>query len=254
MKMQMRIVDFTKQSDGEDESGSGVVGAARAREAAVYGSHLNYVLKLDRRYLSGPPLLRLLRRLQVPRAPASTTEQLSNNVQTEHWYNLQRKHQCCVHQRKIIHHIATAARVRFPSHGLALFNFLDLQYQGNDSVSPLQSHRKTMWVAVSSLLLYCSSYELEPRFTQLGRVGMGVFGSILSVSLTSLLFQNSVSFALYFLYVLFFDREVLCSCIELFWSWIHQKTIADPLREIQMVNRRLMVMPASVNRGGLLPL
>ncbi|KAI8546635.1 hypothetical protein RHMOL_Rhmol07G0134700 [Rhododendron molle] len=135
----------------------------------------------------------------------------------------------------------------------ALFNFLDLQYQGNDSVSPLQAHRKTMWVAVSSLLFYCFSYELEPRFTQLGRVGMGVFGSILSVSLAALLFQNSVLFALYFLYVLFSNREVLCSCIELFWSWIHQKTIADPQSEIQLVDRRSIVMTASVNRGGLLP-
>ncbi|KAI8568861.1 hypothetical protein RHMOL_Rhmol02G0233300 [Rhododendron molle] len=134
-----------------------------------------------------------------------------------------------------------------------LFNFLDLQYQGNDSVSPLQTHSKTMWVAVSSLLLYCLSYELEPRFTQLGRGGMGVFGSILSVSLASVLFQNSAVFVLYFLYVLFFNREVLCSCIELFWSWIRQKTIADPQREIQLVDRRSIVMPASVNRGGLFP-
>ncbi|KAF7137985.1 hypothetical protein RHSIM_Rhsim07G0114600 [Rhododendron simsii] len=135
-----------------------------------------------------------------------------------------------------------------------LFNFLDLQYQGNDSVSPLQTHRKTMWVAVSSLLLYCFWYELEPKFAQLCRVGMGVFGSILSVSLAALLFQNSVLSALYFLYVLFFNREVLCSCIELFWSWIHQKMIADPLRETQLVNWRSIVMPAPVNRGGLLPL
>ncbi|KAG5537677.1 hypothetical protein RHGRI_024961 [Rhododendron griersonianum] len=35
---------------------------------------------MDRRYLSGPPLPRLLRRLQVPRAPASTVALASTSA------------------------------------------------------------------------------------------------------------------------------------------------------------------------------
>ncbi|KAF7138729.1 hypothetical protein RHSIM_Rhsim07G0112200 [Rhododendron simsii] len=84
-----------------------------------------------------------------------------------------------------------------------------------------------MWVAVSSSLLYCSAYamELEPRFAQLGRGGMGLFGSILSVSLASVLFRNSVSFVLCSLCVLFLNRRMLCSVIEVFWSWIRARVV-----------------------------
>ncbi|KAI8546626.1 hypothetical protein RHMOL_Rhmol07G0133800 [Rhododendron molle] len=127
----------------------------------------------------------------------------------------------------------------------SLFNFLDLRYQGNGTASPFQTHPKTMWVAVSSSLLYCFGYaaELEPRFAQLGRAGMGLFGTILSVSLASVLFRNSVSFVLYSLCVLFFNREMLCSAIEVFWSWIRARMIV-PI---------IPVTPASTNRGGRLP-
>ncbi|KAH7864661.1 hypothetical protein Vadar_032331 [Vaccinium darrowii] len=64
----------------------------------------------------------------------------------------------------------------------ALLNFLELQYQGN--------------------------VELESRFTQLSRAGMGLFGSILSACLAYVLSQNSVSFVLCLLYALFSNREV----------------------------------------------
>ncbi|KAF7137915.1 hypothetical protein RHSIM_Rhsim07G0112900 [Rhododendron simsii] len=127
----------------------------------------------------------------------------------------------------------------------SLFNFLDLKYLVNGTASPFQTHPKTMWVAVSSSLLYCFAYaaELEPRFAQLGRTGMGLFGSILSVSLASVLFRNSVSFVLHSLCALFFNREMLCSAIELFRSWIRGR-MAVPL---------VPVSPASTNRGGRLP-
>ncbi|KAF7135589.1 hypothetical protein RHSIM_Rhsim08G0078200 [Rhododendron simsii] len=36
MKMQMRIVDFTEESDGEDESGSGVVGGESERSGGLW--------------------------------------------------------------------------------------------------------------------------------------------------------------------------------------------------------------------------
>ncbi|KAH7863691.1 hypothetical protein Vadar_020777 [Vaccinium darrowii] len=57
----------------------------------------------------------------------------------------------------------------------SLFNFLDLKYQGNGTVSPFQTHPITMYVALLSMLLYCFAYaaELQPRSTQLGRSGIG---------------------------------------------------------------------------------
>ncbi|KAG5539935.1 hypothetical protein RHGRI_020232 [Rhododendron griersonianum] len=136
----------------------------------------------------------------------------------------------------------------------ALFNFLQLQYQNTGTVSPFQTHPKTMSVALFSLLLYCIAYEVKPSFIQVGRGGMGLFGSILLISLASVLFHNSVSLALYFLYVVFSNREMLRLSIEVFRRWIHQRTVADPLREIRLINRRWTVMPPSGNRGGLLPL
>ncbi|KAI8546633.1 hypothetical protein RHMOL_Rhmol07G0134500 [Rhododendron molle] len=74
----------------------------------------------------------------------------------------------------------------------ALFNLLGLHYQGNSIVSPFQARPETMGIAFASLFLYCILYELEPRFKQLGRVGMGLCRSILFVSLTTLLFRNPV--------------------------------------------------------------
>ncbi|KAH7864789.1 hypothetical protein Vadar_033851 [Vaccinium darrowii] len=58
----------------------------------------------------------------------------------------------------------------------SLFNFLDLKYQGNGTVSPFQTHPITMYVALLSMLLYCfaCAAELQPRSTQLGRSGMDV--------------------------------------------------------------------------------
>lgn len=122
----------------------------------------------------------------------------------------------------------------------ALFNFLQLQYQNTGTVSPFQTHPKTMWVAFFSLLLYCIAYEVEPSFIQAGQGGMGLFGSILSVSLASVLFHNSVSLALYFLYVLFSNREMLCAAIYVLRNWIQQRIIVP--------------VSSSSNRGGLLPL
>ncbi|KAH7864823.1 hypothetical protein Vadar_034282 [Vaccinium darrowii] len=64
-----------------------------------------------------------------------------------------------------------------------LFNFLELQYQNTSNASPFQTHPKTMWVALFSMLLYCVAYEVEPRFTQVGRGVMGLFGRCCAVEL-----------------------------------------------------------------------
>ncbi|KAH7863746.1 hypothetical protein Vadar_021474 [Vaccinium darrowii] len=136
----------------------------------------------------------------------------------------------------------------------ALLNFLELQYQNTSTVSPFQTHPKTMWVALLSLFLYCIAHDVEPRFIQVGRGGMGLFGSILCVSLASVLFHNSVSLALYFLYVLFSNREMLCCGVEVFWRWIHQQTVANLIQALRSVDRQWFAAPVSANRGGLLPL
>ncbi|KAH7863751.1 hypothetical protein Vadar_021543 [Vaccinium darrowii] len=135
-----------------------------------------------------------------------------------------------------------------------LLSFLELHFQNTGTVSPFQTHPKTMWVALFSLLLYCMAYEVEPSFIQVGRGGMGLFGSILSISLASVLFHNNISRVLYFLYVFFSNREMLCCGLEVFWRWIHQQTIADLFRAIRSVNWRWFAAPVSANRGALLPL
>ncbi|KAH7864057.1 hypothetical protein Vadar_025212 [Vaccinium darrowii] len=135
----------------------------------------------------------------------------------------------------------------------SLFDFLDLKYPGNGTVNAFQAYPKTMYVALFGLLFYCFANlpELEPRFTQLSRVGVGLFGSILSVSLTSALFQNPGSFVLYLLCILLFNWQMLCSIIEPFWSWIHRRIVAHLVRVIRSIKSRWFVTPGTENRGGL---
>ncbi|KAH7864216.1 hypothetical protein Vadar_027076 [Vaccinium darrowii] len=136
----------------------------------------------------------------------------------------------------------------------ALFNFLDLYYQGNGIASAFQTYPEAIWVAFVSLLLYCISYELEPRFTQVGRGGMRFFGSILSASMVSLLFRSRVSVVLYFLFILVANWRMLCSVIKLLWSWVHHRIVLLHFRAIHWINWRWFAMPANANRRGLLPL
>ncbi|KAF7137307.1 hypothetical protein RHSIM_Rhsim07G0113400 [Rhododendron simsii] len=72
----------------------------------------------------------------------------------------------------------------------AVFCFLYLHYLGNGNASPFEAHPVAMGVAFANLLLHCISYELEQRVTRVGRGGMGLFRSILFVSLASLLFPK----------------------------------------------------------------
>ncbi|KAF7142743.1 hypothetical protein RHSIM_Rhsim05G0025800 [Rhododendron simsii] len=103
-----------------------------------------------------------------------------------------------------------------------LSSFLALKYRGDDIVSLFQSHPETMWVALVSLLCYCISYQFEPRFGQVGRGGMGLFGSILSISLASLLFDDGVSFVVYSLWALLSNCEIMWPVIQVLWSWVYQ--------------------------------
>ncbi|KAG5539929.1 hypothetical protein RHGRI_020228 [Rhododendron griersonianum] len=136
----------------------------------------------------------------------------------------------------------------------ALFNLLGLHYQGNGVVSPFQAHPITMGIAFASLLLYWISYELEQRFTQVGRGGMRLCCSILFVSLASLLFRNPVWFVLYFSYILFSNWEMLCSVIEVLRRWVHQRMVLLLYRAICWINWRWFVAPVYANRGNILPL
>ncbi|KAF7137394.1 hypothetical protein RHSIM_Rhsim07G0114400 [Rhododendron simsii] len=140
----------------------------------------------------------------------------------------------------------------------ALLNLLGLHYQGNGIASPFQAHPLTMGIASASLLLYCISYELEPRFTQVGRGGMGLFRSILFVSLASLLLRNPVWVVLYFSYILFANWEMLCSVIEVVRSWVHQRMVLLLYRAMCWINWRWFVVPVYANpvyanRGNILP-
>ncbi|KAH7862249.1 hypothetical protein Vadar_002037 [Vaccinium darrowii] len=105
-----------------------------------------------------------------------------------------------------------------------LLNFLQLQYQGKDTVSPFQMHPVATWVAISSLLLYCLAHEVVTRFTQFVRGGvvMGLFGSLLAVSLVSLLLHDSVWLLLFFFYILFLNRKTMC-------DWLRQRMTTNTL-------------------------
>ncbi|KAF7142772.1 hypothetical protein RHSIM_Rhsim05G0036000 [Rhododendron simsii] len=103
-----------------------------------------------------------------------------------------------------------------------LSSFLALKYRGDIIVSLFQSRPETMWVALVSLLWYCISYQFEPRFGQVGRGGMGLFGWILSISLASLLFDDRVSFVVYSLWALFSNCEIMWPVIQVLCRWVYQ--------------------------------
>ncbi|GFZ02095.1 hypothetical protein Acr_15g0007040 [Actinidia rufa] len=115
---------------------------------------------------------------------------------------------------------------------LALFvpvilNFLELKYQGKD-FSPFQTHPKMMRVAVVSLLLYCFAYDFEkrlcsPAYAHIVHSGRAVFGSLLSVSLASVLFQDSVCVGLFFVYILFSNWEILNHSVKGMCNWLQRR-------------------------------
>ncbi|KAL7227326.1 hypothetical protein ACSBR1_022214 [Camellia fascicularis] len=93
-------------------------------------------------------------------------------------------------------------------------DFVKLQYQGK-SVSSFETHPKTMWVAITSLLMCCLAYDSEvrlshirPTYAQVVHHGTVLFGWLCSVSLASYLFSDSVGLVLYSLYILFLVAEL----------------------------------------------
>ncbi|KAF7139442.1 hypothetical protein RHSIM_Rhsim07G0114100 [Rhododendron simsii] len=136
----------------------------------------------------------------------------------------------------------------------ALLNLLGLHYQGNGVVSPFQARPVTMGIAFASLLLYCISYELEPRFARAGRGGMGLCRSILIVSLASLLFRNPVLVVMYFSYVLFANWKMMCTVTKVLRSRVHRRMVLLLYRAICWINWRWFVVPVYANRGNILPL
>ncbi|KAF7138585.1 hypothetical protein RHSIM_Rhsim07G0115000 [Rhododendron simsii] len=94
-----------------------------------------------------------------------------------------------------------------------------------------------MRVAVVSLFLYCLAYDGELRlssnrvrpayYAQVARSGLWLFGSLLSVFLASLLFQDSVWLLLYFLYIVLLNRQMMCQRLDVLWSWLREKIMAS---------------------------
>ncbi|GFS33488.1 hypothetical protein Acr_00g0028770 [Actinidia rufa] len=115
---------------------------------------------------------------------------------------------------------------------LALFvpvilDFLELKYQGT-AFSSFQTHPKTMRFAVVALLLYCFAYDFEtrlrsPAYAHVFRGGKAVFGLLLSVSLASVLFQDFVWIALFFLFTLLSNRETLNSTFKVMYDWLQMR-------------------------------
>ncbi|GFZ08537.1 hypothetical protein Acr_20g0003450 [Actinidia rufa] len=115
---------------------------------------------------------------------------------------------------------------------LALFipvilNFLELKYQGT-AFSPFQTHPTTMHFAVVVLLLYCFAYDFGtrlgfPAYAHIFRGGKAVFGWLLSVSLASVLFQDFVWIAPFFLFTLFSNREMLNSTFNAMYGWLQRR-------------------------------
>lgn len=93
-----------------------------------------------------------------------------------------------------------------------VLNFLQLKYQGQDQMSPFQTHPKTMHVAVTSLLIYCLLYDIHQRFSShplyrrsSARIisrAMLFFALLSLLSATSLLFPESIKGILYALCIL----------------------------------------------------
>ncbi|KAG5539942.1 hypothetical protein RHGRI_020239 [Rhododendron griersonianum] len=107
-----------------------------------------------------------------------------------------------------------------------------------------------MWVAVVSLFLYCLAYDSERRlsssrvrpayYARVVRGGMGLSGSLLSISLASLLFQDSVWLLLYFLYIVLSNRQMMCHRLDVLWSWLREKIMAGLPSGPHRPERRLL--------------
>ena len=139
---------------------------------------------------------------------------------------------------------------------LVLLDFLKLRYLGMNS-SPFQTHPKSMSAAIASLLAYCLAYDAEPSFSSIHpafayarviRRAKVIFGLLCSVSLSSILFPDSIQVVLYSLFVLFLASELAHHQLQMTWNWFYQRIRGA------FNNWRWFIVPHSTSRRSLLPL
>ncbi|XAR54924.1 hypothetical protein NMG60_11030259 [Bertholletia excelsa] len=139
-------------------------------------------------------------------------------------------------------------------------------------VSPFETRPITMRVAVASLLIYyfahdaklkLSAAHFQPVYARLANGVMVMFGSLSFVSVVAGLFPARVEPGLWVLYALFVASQLVPGKIQQLWNWVHRKVMGSRRREMALPEWRLMssigrgrqvMAPATVNRGGLLPL
>lgn len=88
-----------------------------------------------------------------------------------------------------------------------LLNFIEVKFEGK-SISPFDGHPRTIMVAVSSLLAYCSAFSFyltfsssppSPSRARFSARVMTLFGFISMASLSAILFPKSLWFLPYFI-------------------------------------------------------
>ncbi|CAL5429632.1 unnamed protein product [Camellia sinensis] len=145
-----------------------------------------------------------------------------------------------------------------------LLKFLQLQCQGQVA-SQFETHPKTMFVAITSLIVYFFAYDAELRSSSTEDYGPVVLSRVKEVSgllcllsFALVLFPDSARVILYLLYVLFLATKFVHCKLQMLWNWLHQKVIGRFPRERfvrRAPNRRFwFVTPASANGRYLLPL
>ncbi|CAL5432584.1 unnamed protein product [Camellia sinensis] len=146
-----------------------------------------------------------------------------------------------------------------------LLKLLQLQCQGQVA-SQFETHPKTMFVAITSLIMYFFAYDAELRSSSIEDYGpvvsshvKEVSGSLCLLSFALVLFPDSVGVILYLLYILFLAPKFVHSKLQMLWNWLHQRVISRSLRERCVgrapINRRFWFLtPASANGRYLLPL
>ncbi|KAL3497521.1 hypothetical protein ACH5RR_040253 [Cinchona calisaya] len=136
-----------------------------------------------------------------------------------------------------------------------LVNFLQLKYQ-NKNETPFETHPKTMYFAVTTLLLYCLAYDAKSRFScnLFFKCCTGFFGPLTLASLSSVLFPEPLSPALFSLSVLFSVCEFLCYEFVKFWKWMRGVIWVEILagRQQQQQGRRRLNLGGSVYPYGAL--
>ncbi|KAL3497535.1 hypothetical protein ACH5RR_040267 [Cinchona calisaya] len=108
----------------------------------------------------------------------------------------------------------------------ALLNFLQIKCQGK-AESPFETHPKTMFVAIVTLLLYCLSYDAKLRFSSIHRnlsfvnISMAIFGPLSLAALSSVLLSEFLGPQVLFSVALLYSLcQLSRSDIEATWKWV----------------------------------